>query len=629
MSSPPAGPQLDENLWALALQQLRANVYPLLPPPRFKTRLIALFSLAAIGFVGYSILLFIVLLDGRRRRGGLWVLRRTRGNRYIVSNTKLCSCLLAVCALFITSLAVASLYSNIVRRNHSFFAQQCAAVFQVIYIVPFVMHGSLLSFGALQAFLIRADSFAQTDNGAGTKRSRPLLSARLANGLFLGGQVLVLGVVVVSLYLAIHGAMVYRTLISPLDHRLQRGSEIWMTGDHDQKDFDVVVPMIQEAVETGAKYGKTFFALFALVAANLAALTLVNVGSILFARLVRGKAHRQLASSATSATLVEVPTTASPVDLMPSTSQSRLAQQPSIISLESKSDAERDRDLEKLPMSHRQVKELAGKGSYTLEGQMAQRVLALLKAERALRVTASWLLATSIVATTISCWLAFAVVGIKNNGGGWKNDGWWAQELTLTIFIWLYTVLLVSILPSLLYTAFTTLTPRSNGLNASSSHHNTLHEAPSLRNLLSRRKQTAPTPAGLAPTGRVRVIIDYVVEDDYVQDYRTPDDAIVLHETRTMIRGGRDSSAMPTISIVHVNEDGSPLEVGGNGVARDNNWGKPDWARGDRGEEGMQGLQPTLEGGRVRRESTNVLPRISSLTGGIRWEWKLGPSSSS
>lgn len=109
-----------------------------------------------------------------------------------------------------------------------------------------------------------------------------------------------------------------------------------------------------------------------------------------------------------------------------------------------------------------------------------------------------------------------------------------------------------------------------------------------------------------------------------MQDYRTPDDAIVLHETRTMIRGGRDSSAMPSISIVHVNGDGSPLEVGGGGVARDNRWVRPDWARGDRGEEG---LQPTVEGGRVRRESTNVLPRISSLTGGIRWEWKLGPSS--
>jgi len=51
-------------------------------------------------------------------------------------------------------------------------------------------------------------------------------------------------------------------------------------------------------------------------------------------------------------------------------------------------------------MSQKQVKELAGKGSHTFEGQMAQRVLALLNAERALKVTASWLLATFIVATT-------------------------------------------------------------------------------------------------------------------------------------------------------------------------------------------------------------------------------------
>lgn len=58
------------------------------------------------------------------------------------------------------------------------------------------------------------------------------------------------------MYLAIHGATIYRTLISPLDARLEQGSRIWMTGDHDQKDFDDVVPMIQEAVEAGAKYGR-------------------------------------------------------------------------------------------------------------------------------------------------------------------------------------------------------------------------------------------------------------------------------------------------------------------------------------------------------------------------------------
>lgn len=126
----------------------------------------------------------------------------------------------------------------------------------------------------------------------------------------------------------------------------------------------------------------------------------VNAGSIVFARVVRGKAHRQLASSATSATLVEIPTAPTPVHLVPSSSQTYLAPHPSNVSLESKSD-ERDRDLEKLSMSHRQLKELAVKGSYTLEGQMAQRVLALLKAERALKVTASWLLVTFIVATTL------------------------------------------------------------------------------------------------------------------------------------------------------------------------------------------------------------------------------------
>lgn len=198
-----------------------------------------------------------------------------------------------------------------------------------------------------------------------------------------------------------------------------------------------------------------------------------------------------------------------------------------------------------------------------------------------------------------------------------------AEQVALSLHRWLYTVLLLAILPSLLYSAYKTLTPRSNGLHHSSSHHNNLQQAPSLRTLLSRRQPATTASSGLAPTGRVRVVIDLVVEDDYVQDHRTPDDAIVLNDRRTMIRGGRGSSAMPSISIVHVNADGSPLEVGGSGVVGDKNWRRPDWARGDRGEEG---LQPTVEGGRVRRESTDVLPRISSLTGGIRWEWKLGPS---
>jgi NAD/NADP transhydrogenase beta subunit len=71
--------------------------------------------------------------------------------------------LVAVTAFLITSLAIASLYSTTIHQNHSLIAQQSASILRAIYITPFIFHGSLLSFGALQAFLIRADSFAQSD----------------------------------------------------------------------------------------------------------------------------------------------------------------------------------------------------------------------------------------------------------------------------------------------------------------------------------------------------------------------------------------------------------------------------------------------------------------------------------
>jgi len=60
----------------------------------------------------------------------------------------------------------------------------------------------------------------------------------------------------IGLHHAIRGSLLFRNLISPLDLRLEQGSAIWVSGDHDQKNFDEVLPMIQEAVTTGAKYGK-------------------------------------------------------------------------------------------------------------------------------------------------------------------------------------------------------------------------------------------------------------------------------------------------------------------------------------------------------------------------------------
>jgi hypothetical protein len=60
----------------------------------------------------------------------------------------------------------------------------------------------------------------------------------------------------IGLHLAIRGSLLFRNLISPLDLRLEQGSNLWESGDHDQKNFEEVLPMIQEAVTTGAKYGK-------------------------------------------------------------------------------------------------------------------------------------------------------------------------------------------------------------------------------------------------------------------------------------------------------------------------------------------------------------------------------------
>lgn len=126
----------------------------------------------------------------------------------------------------------------------------------------------------------------------------------------------------------------------------------------------------------------------------------INTGSVVLARLVRRHVHHQLAASASSA--AGLPTAPAPstthiaLPFHPSPSRAHLAPNRLSSVMSNRSDVEQGRDLEK--MSQREMKEIAGK-THTVEGVLAARVLQLLKAERALVVTASCLVAISVCAT--------------------------------------------------------------------------------------------------------------------------------------------------------------------------------------------------------------------------------------
>lgn len=230
--------------------------------------------------------------------------------------------------------------------------------------------------------------------------------------------------------------------------------------------------------------------------------------------------------------------------------------------------------------------------------------------------------------------MASTVVG----SASYRTSVWGLQELFLTVYLWAYSVLLVMTLPSLLYKSIHALPPGSTIRRTTSANHTSLHEywrglcpfhrfyAWCTRRQRSSTSSAPPPPLGdgLAPTGRVRVVIAHEVQEDYLHDVNlSTDDRIVLHETKTTIRGGRDpiNAVPPSIAVLHIDDSGRTVEVGGNGVLPDVGWTRPDWAMGQRGEEGLQ--SPAEE---VRRgSSTSALPRISSLTGGVRWDWRLGP----
>lgn len=166
-------------------------------------------------------------------------------------STKLLSCVTGIIGLTIVTLSTSSLQQTLVRNEFTHDTLTVACITRTIYIIPIVIHGYILTFGALQAFLARGDSSFR-----GEKPGRRL-SPAVANTLFIAvGLLFVGGLAAASLYVAINGTHLYGHIILPLQARLAEGAAAWEAGERSASAFAAVLPMLEHAGVKGAHYAK-------------------------------------------------------------------------------------------------------------------------------------------------------------------------------------------------------------------------------------------------------------------------------------------------------------------------------------------------------------------------------------
>lgn len=138
---------------------------------------------------------------------------------------------------------------------------------------------------------------------------------------------------------------------------------------------------------------------------------------------------------------------------------------------------------------------------------------------------AAWCALISLGGLALGLWVTIPLLGL----GAWaSSDDWAIHEAALTILQWLYAVLLVGLQPSLIHTAWRNLSPSSHHPCRLSATNMSL-PLPFFRDTNSSIRSTPRS--GAAPSGRVRVIVEEQVKEEYRHD-------LPAETLETIIEGG-------------------------------------------------------------------------------------------
>ncbi|KAK4054019.1 hypothetical protein OIO90_003664 [Microbotryomycetes sp. JL221] len=180
------------NPWTVYIATLESSLFKQ-PPPAFKSRLIALIAITALTAVLAAIYLIVLLKDAwskrqdTGKRKGLWLFRlaqRANGS-YIITNTRLTMAVLTLINVVVEFGYFQDVWSVSFAQGN----QRQSASWRNLAFIPLFIHGWIVTWGSLQAFLLTTDH-----------HHRQILSPRITNVLFVGvGMILFLACIGVAI----------------------------------------------------------------------------------------------------------------------------------------------------------------------------------------------------------------------------------------------------------------------------------------------------------------------------------------------------------------------------------------------------------------------------------------------
>ncbi|KAM0789917.1 hypothetical protein ACM66B_006758 [Microbotryomycetes sp. NB124-2] len=420
-----------ENPWTVYIAAFELAVKKQ-PPPGFRGRLIALITLTA--FTALLGLLYSVILvqDGFQRgdngkRKGIWLFRtvsRANGS-FIITNTRIS---MALCTCAIEFGYFQDIWSVSILGG----SQANSTAWRNLAFIPLFIHGWIITWGSLQAFLLTTDH-----------HHRQLLPPMLANVLFVGlGSILFLACIGVAVANIVYGNKLLATYNGLLG-QLTANEAAWQPSDNYLVQLVSLSPRIQKLLAQAQdvrKYNLIQLCVMTLVpvivlviCANSLRLAMVIRTQIIF-NIEQCRKHAE--ATRTINTIQGLPPA-----LDEKTSRFKEPRQ-SVVSIMS---------INRQHLSRNELRQLAHRrGSGPEDRERLRHIQALQKAENDL-VVISVIVLLAISAITAMCGYAIAAVAKYTT---LTNIPWLGYEILLVGAEWVYAVAVSAVLVGLIWNAW-------------------------------------------------------------------------------------------------------------------------------------------------------------------------------
>ncbi|KAK4057514.1 hypothetical protein OIO90_001583 [Microbotryomycetes sp. JL221] len=381
------------------------------PTPGLRVRLLTLLSLNLFYLVLAIAYIILLVFESRKhararlqtRRFWLFRLVQRPSGRYIVSNQRALCSIMSIIVGAVSIAYLSDVYNVYVDKG----SQTNTSAWRAYIFLPLFAHGWIISWGGLQALILTTDH-----------KHGPLMTARVANALFVGGGIILtaVGVVCGTFFMRAGDSLYneYRQIVDPL-RQLKYEWQGEISPDH----AEMIANGYMAVVAKWRSYFKTGTWVYIIIGVLLpGSVLLINISSLNLTRIMQ--AH----IDAKKEHLSGLPNTTDPESGIVTISSPFTSDESSVSEIATTSP--------KRPLRNQEVRALATKASGLLRDHALQ-VLALQKAKKDLA-----LISTSVGLISLILMGYVVIIGIMCATGRFMTGYWSLWEACILGFEWLY-----------------------------------------------------------------------------------------------------------------------------------------------------------------------------------------------